>query len=331
MAEIERIRLLHDVTTRFELPKQVANDLARQLTDDDRSKIDRFISGFEIENWFEAIFSAMPWSMLIHALSQQQFPLRSKAAFQVPDFLAIVETTSLSQEPVLVEVKRVTNQKQTLKLSNSQLALTQEYASCLGLPLVYVIYWDKLQAWTVNTPDSFERRTSSKRLHMLRAFEFDCSLIFGDVSFFVVNPLSRVRVFTRCAVDGPAVVHRDFGNCISDKLTVDGQRYELTALESSALDSIIPMNQIDSAKDGDITTCTEGTDERFLIKLSNWITRHLAIYELSPDERHANMFAHVITEFTKRVGIPQFHIFPWGQTPEITNIETICFKSKNGK
>jgi hypothetical protein len=331
MSEIERLRLLHDVTTRFDVPEQVTNDLARQLTDDDRSKIDRFISGFEIENWFEAIFSVMPWSMLIHGLSQKQFPLRSKAAFQVPDFLAIVETTSLCRKPILVEVKRVTNQKQTLKLGNSQLALTQEYASCLGLPIVYVIYWDKLQAWTANTPDSFERGTSSQRLRMLRAFEFDCSLIFGDVSFLIMNPLSRVRTFTRSSVDSPAFIHRDFGNCVLDKLMVDGKSYELTSLESSTLDSVIPMNQIEVAINGDITRCVEGTDDRFVVKLSNWITRHLAIYGLSPEERHANVFANVISEFTKRVGIPTFNVFPWGRTPEIKALEAMCFRSKGVK
>ena len=72
------------------------------------------MAGFKIEDWFEWVFSTLPWVVMIHGLDQQQFPSRSKRTYQVPDFIVIVETTAMTHQPLLVEVKRVPQQKKTL-------------------------------------------------------------------------------------------------------------------------------------------------------------------------------------------------------------------------
>ena len=180
MPDITKHRALYDVKQNFNVDGELFSSLAAQLTEEDQSRIDRFFSGFEIEEWFEAIFGIMPWSHLLHGLSQRQLPSRSKATLQVPDFTAFVEASTFKSKPLLIEVKRVSGKKQTLKLRKTQVYPTRTYANTLGVPLVYAIYWDLLRAWTLNTHDSFENKSSTFKISLATAFEFDCSLIFGE-------------------------------------------------------------------------------------------------------------------------------------------------------
>jgi hypothetical protein len=195
--EIEKLRVLHDLQNQFDVADSVKSILEAQLSAVDQARIERFVGGFKIEDWFEWIFSAMPWAVLIHGLDQQQFPSRSKEKYQVPDFLTLVETTALSHQPLFVEVKRVPHQKTTLTLQDSQIALCESYASVLNIPLVFAIYWEKLNGWTLNTPDTFERKASTRKLPMTTAFEIDCGLILGDVSYLVPQSLTRVSRFDK--------------------------------------------------------------------------------------------------------------------------------------
>jgi hypothetical protein len=82
--EIERLQVLHDLQTHFDVPEAFRTTLESQLSADDQAQMGRFISGFKIEDWFEWTFSAMPWVNLIHGLDQQQFPIRSKAIIRSP-------------------------------------------------------------------------------------------------------------------------------------------------------------------------------------------------------------------------------------------------------
>ena len=172
--EIEKHRVLHDLSTQFELPEEVESLLKGQLSPDDQSRLERFVAGFEIEDWFEWIFSAMHWCQLIHGLDQQQFPKRSKSTYQVPDFLMFVETSSMNHQPLLIDVKRVPYQKETLKIQSSQLELLQSYADRLAAPFLFAVYWEKFNAWTLNTPGSFRENKSTRKLSLYRALELDC-------------------------------------------------------------------------------------------------------------------------------------------------------------
>src|SRR5882724_6540185 len=113
---IEKIKVFHDLNTQFDVPEAVRIALQSQLSGGSPEQVERFISGFKIEDWFEWTFCAMPWVKLIHGLDQQQFPGGSKEEYQVPDFLMLVETSALKHQPLLVEVKRVQRGKQSLKL-----------------------------------------------------------------------------------------------------------------------------------------------------------------------------------------------------------------------
>jgi hypothetical protein len=328
MSDVGRIRALHDVGQHFEMSEDVAEALTSQLKEDDRASLERFRSGFQVEGWFEAIFSVMPWANLIHGLSQQQFPSHSKKEYQVPDYLALIETTSRTQKPFLVEVKRARGNKSTLRVQRSQFELTEQYAQHVGLSLLYATYWDKFNAWTINAPVSFENNSSCRKLNVLRALETDCSLIFGDITFLLLKPITRTQVFDKRAIDDTAVLHEKYGTLIADTVRLDENDFSLSSIETAALDSIYSIREKDAVvtQDGDRTTLQLMFNETHAVRLSNWITRHLAIYRILPDEERAHLSANVIDVLTKRLGIQHCNIFPWG-LETLADLEDACFQS----
>lgn len=327
--EIEKLRVLHELQNQFSVPDAVKKTLEAQLSNDDQNRIKRFVAGFKIEDWFEWTFSAMPWALLIHGLNQQQFPAQSKHKFQVPDFLMIVETTALTHQPLLVEVKRVPHQKQTIKIQGSQFALCENYASALNVPIVYAIYWEKFNGWTLNTPDIFERKSSNRKLPMLMAFELDCGLILGDVSYFVPRTLTRISGFDEIKVDEPYVRHDKYGRMVSDVAILGEKKVTLNSLESGAIDSMLTMKTRDIKRHKNRTTeIVESPEENYMLKLSSWITRHLMTFNITPTEEHSNVSAHVISELMEKLGCPAVHIYPSKKTDNLKNLESLFFAPK---
>jgi len=328
--EIEKLRVLHDLQNQFDVSDGFKSALKAQLSDDDQNRIERFVAGFKIEDWFECIFSAMPWSLLIHGLDQQQFPSRSKESFQIPDFLMLVETTELNHQPLLVEVKRVPRQKATLKIQGSQIGLCKNYATALNVPLVFAIYWEKLNGWTLNTSDTFEGKASTRKLPMTTAFEFDCGLILGDVSYFVPQSLTRVSRFDKNGVSESSVRHEKYGRLVSDVAVLGDNRIEMTSMESAAIDSMMTMNRDEKRLANGQTELLGNLDENYMLKLSSWITRHLSLFNTKPNEQYANVSAHVISNLMNNLGCPPRHMFPSGRSNELKRLETLFMSGTDG-
>jgi len=322
--EIEKMRVLHDLHTQFDVPEALRSTLHSQLRPGSQEKLDRFMRGFKIEDWFEWIFCPMPWVQLIHGLDQQQFPHRSKEQYQVPDFLVIVETSALTHQPLLVEVKRVPREKETLKLQDSQVTLCQQYASTVNIPLVYAVYWDKFSAWTMNTVDAFETKLSTRKLSMLKALELDCSAILGDISHLVPHALVRQSRFTKRDVTPDCVQHHKYGRLLSDTVILGDKRVEMTSIESAVIDSMLAM-KLDSEKNvgDDVTELIETTDELYMLKLSSWITRHIGLFRTEPSEQYTNMSAHVITDLMKKLDCQVMHLFPTDRTENLKQIDAL--------
>lgn len=321
MADISKLRALHDIKQNFVLQDHELESLTSQLAEDDQSKVDRFFSGFEIEDWFEAIFGIMPWTRLLHGLSQRQVPTRSKSDFQVPDFTALIETSTFKTEPLLIEVKRVARNKQTLKLRKSQVAPTKEYAEALGIPLVYAIYWDSLRAWTLNTVDAFENKSSTFKISNTTAFESDCSLIFGDMCYLVTQQLFRSQTFASEPVVSPPLVHESYGGLVSDEVVVDGISHSLSGVQSVVLDAMFGFTTTSRRTDGPRTIIHSETRETFLFRLSGWITRYLSLYQTAPTEPYANAAAHEIIQLMERIGIPQVMMYPTDRSTELSDLD----------
>lgn len=317
--DIEKIRVLHDLRTQFDVPPALREELESQLAQSDQAVIERFVGGFTIEDWFEWTFSAIPWVKLIHGLDQQQLPERSKELYQVPDFMMLVETSRHEDQPLLVEVKRVPVQKATLKLQAAQVDLCERYAATLRIPLVYVVYWEKFSAWTLTTPDAFERGASARRLPVTSAFERDCGLILGDISYVVPPALTRVsRYHSQGEVPEDSSGHKKHGRRVFDMASLGTTRVEMNELESAAVDSMLTMTQVSSTRrEAGETELVERPDNLHLLKLSSWINRHLAIFGMQPTEERAHVSAHVITDFMEKLGCPPARLFPANRSPQM--------------
>ena len=328
--KISQLRILHDLQNHFEVPATFKGSLESQLSKEDQDRIERFVAGFKIEDWFKWTFSAMPWVRLLHGLDQQQFPGYSKGTYQVPDYLLVVETTALTQQPLLVEVKRVPRRKKTLKLPKSQIALCENYAAVLNIPLVFAIYWEWFGGWTLNTPDTFEGEASSRKLSMATAFELDCALILGDISFFVPQSLLRVSRFDQKDVSDSVARHLTHGRLVSDVAVLGDKRVDMTNVESAAIDSMITMKSrtVKDCGSGE-TEVVENPDGNFMPKLSSWISRHLATFKMDPTEEYANVSAHVITELMKKLGCPLCQFFPSGRSDDVKRLETLFITTTN--
>lgn len=320
--EIEKFHVLHKLENEFDVSDDVRQSLHAQLNEEDQDRISRFMEGFEIEDWFRWTFSAMPWAHLIHGLHQQQSPVRSKSEFQVPDYLTVFEASDLTLQPLLVEVKRVSGMKMTLEIQESQIGLCEKYASTLNIPLVYAVYWQRHSAWTLNTPDSFVPKSSTRKLELTTAFELDCGTVLGDISFLIPQSIARVTVFDHQAPpDG--IRHETLGTLVSDDIRVGDREFALTTVETAAVDSILSMRDVSKTVDGSKTTISQRLDENYLTKLSNWITRHLAIFGITPTEEHSNVSAHTITNLMEKLECTRCHMFPTGRTPQISQLDQV--------
>lgn len=328
-SEIEKARLLHDVKQNFTLSDDVSEAMARQLAAPHQANIARFLRGYEIEDWFGFIFAGLPWVRLIHDLGQRQMPSESKSAYQVPDYLVLCETSRLTNRALLVEVKRVGGKKNSLKLSKAQVVLSREYARVVGLPLVFAIYWESLNAWTINTPDSFEKKTSTLKLSLPTALALDCALVFGDISFFVNSQLVRHQLYSRRKECATSVQHKDYGFMVSDSVTADRRSSKLEPVESAALDCMFDWAIGEVKRDGDGTTLCEATDALYLPKSSSWITRHLAMFHKRPDEAFAKMSFNVVAFLMEKLAFPRFHMFPWNsKIADIRQLADLFFGQK---
>jgi hypothetical protein len=322
--EIEKLRVLHDLQVQFDVPDAMRTTLESQLSDDDQSRIARFVSGFRIEDWFEWIFSAMPWVKLIHALDQQQFPSRSKSEYQVPDFLVLVEATDFGHKPLLVDVKRVPQDKRKLKLQGAQCDLSERYAATLNAPLVHAVYWEFLSGWTMNTPDTFETKSSSRKLSIEKAFEFDCSAILGDISHIVPESLKRALRFSQQDTACAAVFHEQHGRLVSDTATLGERQVVMTGIESAALDSMLAMKETGLSVLGESEVeLTETLASVYVLKLSSWITRHLSLLNTEPSEELSNVSAQVIVDLMKKLGCPTLHLFPRERTEQMKRLVSL--------
>jgi hypothetical protein len=322
VADIGKQRLIHQLHQHFNIPEELATALTGQLTADDQNALARFSKGFKAEDWFAILFSELPWTVLLHGLEQNQLPVASKSQYQVTDFLVLAETTSLAHVPLIVEVKRVAAKKRSLSIRSNQALLSEQYSEKIGIPLLYATYWDGFGVWTVNTPDSFEQKSSRRKLEMLRALELDCSGAFGDVSYLISPPITRTLTFS-AKRDIAKAQHRKHGTLQTDLVTKGDHQIELELMQSAAFDAIFEMKESDVSKVGDTTTVSEFLHNTCLLKLSWWVSRHLAMFGALPEPKYVNMSMYMIAELTEQLGIPYVHMFPPPVTPQIAQLQRI--------
>jgi len=141
--------------------------------------------------------------------------------------------------------------------------------------------------------------------------------------------LVRVSRFSPQDVTDNSVRHEKYGRLVSDVASLGDRKVELTSLESAAIDSMMTMKRVRETKLGNgETELIETPDSVYMLKLSSWITRHLAIFKTQPSEQVANMSAHVITDFMQKLDCPLLHLFPSGRSKQLELLDELFRTAK---
>jgi hypothetical protein len=186
-----------------------------------------------------------------------------------------------------------------------------------------------MNGWTLNTPDTFEGKASTRKLPMTTAFEFDCGLIVGDVSWLVPQSLTRISCFDKNAVSDTSMRHEEYGHSVSDVAMLGEKRVNMNSIESAAIDSMMTMKDRSTKHANNRTTELVATpDDNYILKLSSWITRHLAIFNMTPTEEYCNVSAHVVSGLMEKLDCPLLHVFPSGRSPQLTQLGKLFMPPK---
>ncbi len=317
MEDINKIKVLHELKTRFNIDDTTLNKLIEQIDSPDlKGNIDRFFRGYKAEDNFNILFSAIPWVKLIHGLGQNQLPTSSKELYQVPDFNIFFETSKGEIKPILLEVKSVKPNSQCLEVMTKQLTACFDYSKVLGIPFLYAIYWSKYQMWTFNAIENFEIKTKKHKIKIFDAIQNDLSVILGDITFVIIKPFYRKTICDKSITDTSKSKHEKFGVIISDSVSTDKKNYfPIQSIESAIIDSSIKMKIIDAKKEGDKTTIIEESDSNYFLKLSTLILRHLAILEKELNEQYSDMSRRIIIEFFEKINVTHSFSIPNTKTP----------------
>ncbi|HDY8002308.1 TPA: hypothetical protein RQK74_004247 [Vibrio vulnificus] len=327
MSDIDKIQLIHDVKQKFTLGEDFVDTLINQIQDNTKKQsIERFFQGYSVEDYFQDVISALPWTRLTHQLDQSQFPSSSKTDFQVPDYQVFFEDFDRKCHPSLVEVKSVTGQKKSLKISKRQVDLCVAYADTCNHPLLYAIYWKHWNYWTLNTIDQFESKASSLKITLENAMKNDLSVIYGNVTYFI-PPLTRTTICDSSISDDSRPCHQDYGTILTDRISTDGCNFvALSVTDSSVLDSYFSLS-VESVKTVGSRTCIiEKTDAIHAPKVLSIVMAHMALIGEAlenVDSRYSFFFVH---EFLDKLGVSHSYSIPNSHTTMSRDLYSIAFK-----
>jgi len=312
MEDINKIKTIHEIKNKFIVDDTTLNKFIEQIDSSDfKDNIDRFFRGYKTEDNFHFLLSAMPWVKLIHELGQNQLPILSKGTYQVPDFTIFFETSKKENIPILIEVKSVKGDKQSLEVMTKQLDACLEYSKIIDIPFLYAIYWEKYQTWTFNTLENFEVKTKKHKIKIFDAFKNDLSVLFGDITFVINKPIYRKTICDKSIKDSSKPQHEKYGVILSDSVSTDNKNYiPIESIESAIIDASIKMEIKDTQKNGDKTTIIEVSDNNYFLKLSTLTLRHIAIFGVELNEQYADISRRVIIEFFKKLNITQSFSIP---------------------
>ncbi|KAF2337831.1 hypothetical protein [Flavobacterium nitrogenifigens] len=312
MGDINKIKIIHEIKNKFSVDDIILKKFIEQIENSNyKDNIERFFRGYKVEDNFHVLFSAMPWVKLIHELGQVQLPTLSKETYQVPDFTIFFETSKKEHRPILLEVKSVKGDSQSLEVMSKQLNACVEYSKIVSNTFLYAIYWDKYQTWTLNAIENFEVKTKKHKITFFDAITNDLSVIVGDITFLINQPIYRKTICNKSITDSKNPQHQKFGVIISDSVSINNINFiEIESFESAIIDSSIKMKVIDTKIDGDKTTITEISNINYFLKLSTLTLRHLAVFNVKLNEQYADISRRMIVEFFKKLNITKSFSIP---------------------
>lgn len=229
--------------------EEIKKLLERTVTDEKLiSEYPRFERGYAAEDLFRRIFSLLPWVRSVIPLGQEQFPENSKETIQVPDYEIIFEAgNEMGTATILVEAKLVDGDKQTFELQKYKYEVLHEYSSHKKVTLLFAIFWRKQYIWTINSIESFIKKSSSYKISYEKACANDLSAILGDYTYLFKRQCYRKSIFSKNENADTEFIHKhkEYGKTIYEGLSLDGQKFEsLCMFEPALLDCAFDFKEI---------------------------------------------------------------------------------------
>ena len=318
MEKIQRIINLKDALS---VSDELLNELLSQITDKNLiQNFQRIARGLKVEDNYRLVYTAMPWVKNINGLKQEQ-EKDEKEVYQVPDYLVTIVDSQQRTFPVLVEVKSVP-EKQTCEIMSKQIRTLMNYARDNNLPLLIAIYWGKFGYWTHVSIKNFKHETKKYKINIGDAISNDLSHIFGDLIYFINKKFYRKSFFENTEKKDVAY-HKEYGEMKKVEISKDKKSFkDFSIIESSIIDAMLDMKQIDKKQEGAITVQLEELKEiPHFIKLSNWILRVLKITGVDYNYRVNDVLVTEITrnfiiEFMKYLNIKPLYLIPKNKNEE---------------
>lgn len=320
MNEMEKAQVIYKLKKGFVVSDEILSMLLNQIVDPEiANNFNRICRGLAVEDYYQLIFSALPWIKNINGLDQEQ-EKQHKEEYQVPDYSILIENNDSLNFPILVDVKSVKGDKQSCKIMGKQAKSLQNYASDNKIPLLIAIYWEKLGYWTHNCLENFGKKKNYK-IHVFEAIKNDLSHILSDYSYIIDQKFYRRTKFKKIIQDDVAY-HENYGEIINVEISKDGITYKkYTLLESAIIDSIFTMKEVNKNTYGEETVLIDETrDYPMIVKLTNWIIRVLEVTNAKPDERIndkplAQWIRILIVELMKDLGYMNTYQIPASKNP----------------
>lgn len=305
-----------------------------------RKRYKNFMSGYSAEELFRRIYSLLPWVDLIVPLGQEQYPEESKESIQTPDYEVSYQAGSKDNiSKILIEVKLVNDDKETFNLQKYKYDVLKKYEDNSKEPLLFAIFWRKYMIWTVNSIESFLKKSSEYKITFEEAIRNDLSAIMGDYSYvFRKDAYRKSRCNNIANIDSEYFhFHEELGRITYEGLSKDLTYYEnLCFLESPVLDCAFDFKEINRKNiDKSDTEIIEKLDFKkgmYVYRLSNLILKYLLkIYCYDNSDMYykdnlvvQNAFS-IIDTVRRKLGGEKFYSLPYNRNAEIDNLVNIQF------
>lgn len=309
MSDIEKVNILESLKRYFKVDDSIIKTLESQIEDHNvKNNLNRFQRGFKIEEDVALVYSVLPFVKLFHGLKQNTYQNFLKKNFQIPDYLMFYETCKIQTKPLLVEVKSVKEDSIEMKnLMSKQVDNLINYSNTMNTPLVFLIYWEKFNATTLNAIDIFEHKNNKYNLHMFKGIQSDLSLIVGDVTIKIPK-IFRKTYFDTSKRNGEWT--SNIGDIIKEQISFDNKNFtNIDFLESSILNSFLSSKTIHQETNGTIITLTIES-ETSRPRLSYLIQKFIKYFKSEPSENYCLFASNQIVSFFKKMNFEKLHILP---------------------
>jgi hypothetical protein len=209
-----------------------------------------------------------------------------------------------------VEVKSVAGRKKNLKLMRKQVQSCVEYAYTSSHPLVFAIYWEGWNLWTLNSVDQFESQGKNLKLFLEAAIKNDLSTILGNPTFRIPI-LRRVTVCDSAIHDVQKPQHEIYGTVVSDCLIVEENTcIPLSYMDGSVFDSFSKLKEVSVESKENKTLIIEESCSKQNIKLLSIIMAYTAFMAPVYGKDNSRFSLHFIMDFLEKLGFPYSFSMP---------------------